>query len=103
MSPTVPTQHPAVVLRSQYVHLRALLAAALVAVVGLSGAVVIVASDDSDTPAVNSSPAQVSAPATEPGVRYDGGPEEGSRGISSGDPTTRFDGGPEEGTRGIGH
>ena len=37
-----------------------------------------------------------------PGVRYDGGPEEGSRGaLSSGAaPGTRYDGGPEEGSRG---
>ena len=41
-------QHPAVVLRSHYVHLRTLLAVAMVAVVGLSGAVVIVASSEDD-------------------------------------------------------
>ena len=38
-------------------------------------------------------------------ARYDGGPEEGTRGLSS--PTVpdsvRYDGGPEEGTRGLGH
>jgi hypothetical protein len=59
-----------------------------------------------------------------PGTRYDGGPEEGSRGIVSTQPRVsqdqafpglareatdaqpdvrRFDGGPEEGSRGSGH
>ena len=46
MSETIPGQHPAVVLRSHYRHLRALLVIAMVAVVGLSAAVVILASDD---------------------------------------------------------
>ena len=42
-----------------------------------------------------------------PGVRYDGGPEEGTRGPSSSEltghraPAIRYDGGPEEGTRGL--
>jgi hypothetical protein len=36
--------------------------------------------------------------------RYDGGPEEGTRGPSAfGSSATRYDGGPEEGTRGLGH
>src|ERR687895_210097 len=36
-----------------------------------------------------------------PGTRYDGGPEEGTRGgiTSQAPPGTRYDGGPEEGTR----
>ena len=46
MGKAVPEQHPAVVLRSHYNHLRALLIAALIAVLGLAGAVVIVANDD---------------------------------------------------------
>ena len=46
MGKAIPEQHPAVVLRSQYVHLRALLVAALIAVLGLTTAVVIVANDD---------------------------------------------------------
>jgi hypothetical protein len=38
-----------------------------------------------------------------PGLRFDGGPEEGSRGPLTVTPPadTRFDGGPEEGTRGV--
>ena len=41
-------------------------------------------------------------------MRYDGGPEEGTRGALSSDassnalPGTRYDGGPEEGSRGSG-
>ena len=56
MGKAVPQQHPAVVLRSHYNHLRALLIAALIAVLGLAGAVVIVANDD-DTVVSTSTPA----------------------------------------------
>jgi hypothetical protein len=45
MEQALPGQSPAVVLRSRYTLVRALLAAALVAVVGLTIAVVVVASD----------------------------------------------------------
>jgi hypothetical protein len=109
MGQAVPTQHPAVVLRSHYRHLRALLAIAMIAVVGLTVAVVILATDDGATSARSAAP--VSAPAEpadgprqlhSPGQRYDGGPEEGTRGIVLGQPpSTRYDGGPEEGTRGL--
>ena len=80
MPQAVPTQHPAVVLRSHYRQLRALLAVATIAVVGLSAAVVILA-DDEATSTRTATP--VSAP-TEPadgprdlhppGQRYDPGP-----------------------------
>ena len=53
MSHTVPTRHPAVVLRSRFNQLRALLVIALIAVVSLSAAVVILASN-SDTEATTS-------------------------------------------------
>ena len=43
MSQAISTQHPAVVLRSRYQQLRALLAVAMIAVVGLTAAVVILA------------------------------------------------------------
>src|SRR5829696_7569229 len=49
MSQTVPTQHPAVVLRSQYRQLKSLLAIALVALVSLSVTVVMLARDDEGT------------------------------------------------------
>ena len=85
MGKAVPEQHPAVVLRSHYNHLRALLIAALIAVLGLAGAVVIVANDDdtvvsTSTPAIESGATGV--PNTAP--RYDGGPNEGSADITPG-------------------
>lgn len=120
MSEMVPAQHPAVVLRSHYVHLRAMLAIALIAVVGLTVAVVVLATRDNSTstaasPPVSASsalPANASAGATldhrglnvqpTPTSRYDGGPEEGTRGPFVPSLTTRYDGGPEEGTQGPG-
>jgi hypothetical protein len=81
MAPAVPTQHPAVVLRSQYRHLRALLAIAMIAVVGLTTAVVILAAHDGGTSARFATP--VSAPAEPadgprqihaPGQHYDPAP-----------------------------
>ena len=42
-------------------------------------------------------PANVASTA-QPGTRYDGGPEEGSRDIVAQAPSARYDGGPEEGT-----
>ena len=97
MGKAVPEQHPAVVLRSHYNHLRALLIAALIAVLGLAGAVVIVANDDdtvvsTSTPAIESGSTADSAPLpqrrldgaidTAPAPRYDGGPNEGSADIA---------------------
>jgi hypothetical protein len=140
MDKAISTQNPAVVLRSHFNLVRALLVVALIAVAGLSAAVVIVANDNDDI-AGSSSASQVEpinyggfnpatgrpeaaplpqgeAQAPAGTTRYDGGPEEGSRGpvkdysqnSATGDvaptspqaPGTRFDGGPEEGTRGPG-
>jgi hypothetical protein len=69
MPQPVPTQHPAVVLRSEYRNLRALLVIATIAVVALSIAVVLLASDDPATDTRSATP--VSSP-TEPaeGPRY---------------------------------
>jgi hypothetical protein len=79
MSQPLPTQHPAVVLRSHYQHLRALLAIAMIAVVGLTGAVVILATDDGVTSARSASPvSEPIAPADgprylhSPGQHYEG-------------------------------
>jgi hypothetical protein len=130
MGKAIPTQHPAVVLRSQFNLVRALLALAMVAVIGLSVAVVIVANDDESagtrsaaqveaieyggfnpsTGRPNAAPLpQGEAQAPAGTTRYDGGPEEGSRGVtkdhgqSSAQPDTpRYDGGPEETQRGPG-
>ena len=98
MGKAIPAQHPAVVLRSHYNHMRALLAVAMIAVAGLTAAVVILANDDDrDTSA--SSVAPGSAPGPTGSTRYDGGPEEGSRGVVPVQrPSTRYDGGPDEGT-----
>src|SRR5919109_5229109 len=104
MGRAVPSQHPAVVLRSHFNQLRALLAVALFAVIGLTVAVVILASDEDQTGTSSSTaptgqlnygrlynPAtgrpyaaplpkrEAETPTT--GSRYDGGPDEGTRGI----------------------
>ena len=105
MGKAIPTQHPAVVLRSHYRQLRALLAVAMIAVVGLTGAVVIVATNSDEVAGTSSASPHQGRVAQPPSTRYDGGPEEGTRGaVSSGTsspaPGTRYDGGPEEGTRG---
>jgi hypothetical protein len=100
MGKAIPEQHPAVVLRSHYVHLRALLVAALIAVLGLTAAVVIVANDDdvavttnTPTPAMEAgggAPQIAPLPQrrldgavdTAPAPRYDGGPNEGGADIA---------------------
>lgn len=46
MSNAITSQHPAVVLRSHYQHLRILLVVAMIAVVGLAVAVVVLATND---------------------------------------------------------
>ena len=80
MGNAIPARHPAVVLRAHYRQLRALLAIAMIAVVGLTAAVVILATnDDRDTGA--GAATQVIAPTPTGSARYDGGPEEGSRGV----------------------
>ena len=48
MDHAVPEQHPATVLRSHYNHLRVLVVVAMIAVVGLTVAVVVLASNDAD-------------------------------------------------------
>jgi hypothetical protein len=115
MGQPFPTQHPAVVLRSHFKLVQALLAIAMAAVVALSVAIVIVANDDEagsgsiaagsaalPSSAVHAHPLEATAPT--PGVRYDGGPDEGTRGIIvvPKAPDARYDGGPDEGSRAIG-
>lgn len=104
MSQVIPKQHPAVVLRSHYTQLRALLAIAMIAVVGLTAAVVILATNEGDgTSASSAQP--VSASGDAPALRSDGGPEESTRGPftrsqgATGGAALRPDGGPEESTR----
>jgi hypothetical protein len=74
MGQTVPTQHPAIVRRSHFKQLRALLAVALIALIGLIVAVVILAGDVNQL-----SDSRSAAPIG--GARYDGGAEEGTRGL----------------------
>jgi hypothetical protein len=75
MGQAIPTQHPSVVLRSRYRQLRALLALAMIAVVGLTAAVVVLAiENDSGTPVDLAT--QVSTPSPASAARSDGGPEE---------------------------
>ena len=82
MAQPVPQQHPAVVLRTHYAHLRVLLVVALIALVAMAAAVVVLATSDSSTgTGTTSSPAPITAPAPAGSTRYDGGPEEGSRGV----------------------
>jgi hypothetical protein len=130
MGQGVQAQRPPIVTRSRFNLLRGLLAVALIAVIGLTAAVVILAGDEdqlSDTSSATptgqvnyggfnpgtgrpeSAPQatrEVQAPAGN--TRYDGGPEEGTRGAVSPSapsnevPGTRYDGGPEEGSRGSG-
>jgi hypothetical protein len=74
MSQAISTQHPAVVLRSRYQQLRALLAVAMIAVVGLTAAVVVLAiQNDGNTFVRAASPANAPSASA---IRSDGGPEE---------------------------
>jgi hypothetical protein len=104
MGQAIPRQHPAVVLRSHFNQLRALLAVAMIAVAGLTVAVVILANDDQEVSSTSTATPAESAPAGS--TRYDGGPEEGTRGVAparvpnagAASPSARYDGGPNEGT-----
>jgi hypothetical protein len=109
MGKAIPSQHPAVVLRSHFNLVRALLGVAMIAVVGLAFAVVIVA-NDGDEVAGSATVRPDAAPLPQQGLsgavdklRYDGGPDEGTSGaVAAAAPTPgiRYDGGPEEGTSG---
>jgi hypothetical protein len=108
MGEAIPRQHPAVVLRSHFNLLRALLAAAVIAVIGLTVAVVILANDSDKVSSTSSAAKPVGS------INYGGSTAVNP---STGYPTvplrqleqplqqridgTRYDGGPEEGTRGI--
>jgi hypothetical protein len=115
MGQPFPTQHPAVVLRSNFNLVRGLLAVAMAAVVALSAAVVIVANNDDELAGSSSAGSAATLPnqavhshplegTPAPATRYDGGPEEGTRSIIvvPQAPDARYDGGPDEGTRSLG-
>ena len=108
MGQPIPAQHPSVVLRPHFNPAQTLLAFAMAAVLALGAGVVILANDADQVastnraaPAVQQSQTQLPA-----GTRFDGGPDEGTRGLAAqAQPQlpagTRFDGGPDEGTRGL--
>jgi hypothetical protein len=104
MGQPIPAQHPSVVLRSHFKLVRWLLAIAMVAVIALAAVVVILANDDDQVSSASKATPVVQPQPTQAGTRYDGGPDEGTRGLSvqsqAAAGTTRFDGGPEEGSRG---
>jgi len=93
MSHQISQQHPAVVLRSHYVHMRALLAIAMIAVVGLTVTVVLLATREHSTASASgATPATSSLGASrtsaqggpiDPGYGYGGHPERGYRPASA--------------------
>ena len=115
MGQAVTRQQPAVVLRSQFNQLRALLAIVAIAVAGLTVAVVILANDSDEVSSTSSArpiesinygefnpatgrPESAPLPQRESplqsridGTRSDGGPEEGSRGILRRSAPSTFD------------
>ena len=106
MGQPIPAQHPSVVLRSHFNLVRALLVIAMAALLASSAAVVILANDeDQISTATKATPHGQVQPQLPAGTRFDGGPDEGTRGLAAQTQPqlpagTRFDGGPEEGTRG---
>ena len=100
MGQPIPQQHPAVVLRSHYRHIKALLAVAMLAVAALAVVVVLLATDSNDparaaSQGVGATPAQVESISAQSEYR---------RAAVHGKATPpRYDGGPSEGTVGLGH
>jgi hypothetical protein len=90
MSHQISQQHPAVVLRSHYVHMRALLVIAMIAVVGLTVTVVLLVTRENSTASASlATPVTSSVGAggtsagggpIDPGYGYGGHPERGYRG-----------------------
>ena len=84
MGQPIPAQHPSVVLRSHFNLVRTLLILAVAALLASSAAVVILANDEDQ---VNSAAVSKSAPAAQQqlpaGTRFDGGPDEGTRGLAA--------------------
>jgi hypothetical protein len=136
MGQTIPRQHPAVVLRSHYRHLQALVAVAMLAIAALAVTVVLLATDSDDVAGatsqsvgaarVESTGAQMAA--RRAAVHGTATPEHLTLGVktwpsavqsdSNAAPVQaskaagtvrirpwapRYDGGPDEGTRGAGH
>ena len=104
MGQPIPAQHPSVVLRSHFNLVRTLLVIAIAAVVALAAVVVILANDEDQVSGGTASARPIesinyggfnsatgrpaAAPVVQqqaqtPGTRYDGGPDEGTRGARS--------------------
>jgi hypothetical protein len=100
MGQPIPSQHPSVVLRSHFKAVRALLVIAMAALIALAAAVVILVNDDDKT--ISTAQPSAQEQTLPSGTRFDGGPDEGTRGPQAYAPPagTRFDGGPDEGSRG---
>jgi hypothetical protein len=100
MGQVIPKQHPEVVLRSHYKAVRALLAVTLVAIVALAATLVIVA-DDNDAASSAQPKVHQQQQTLPPGTRFDGGPDEGTRGPQSyweqSDPRTSYQPAPADG------
>jgi hypothetical protein len=96
MGQAIPRQHPAVVLRSQFNMVRALLAVAMIAVVALTVTVVVLAGDGDEAGGVVATPAPATTSEGLSSVTGGGPRSTVERAI----PQTRYDGGPEEGTTG---
>jgi hypothetical protein len=80
--------------------MRALLAIAMIAVTGLTVALVVVANDDTSTGTSPSVTLPPPADTATPGdVRYDGGPEEGTRSLAQPAPIVPATGGASDNTR----
>src|SRR4051794_17418279 len=79
MGQPIPAQHPSVVLRSHFKLVRTLLILAMGALVALTAAVVILANDENNVDTASKATPAVQAQAqTQPGIRFDGGPDEGT-------------------------
>jgi hypothetical protein len=100
MGQAIPRQNPAVVLRSHFNQLRALLAIALVAVAGLTVAVVILTNDSDEVgttstavPAESAGSARFQAESVDRTFHRPGARDNGDPGIF-GPPSTRYNGDP---------
>jgi hypothetical protein len=102
MGKAIPSQHhPAVVLRFPSRAVRALLAVAVIAVVCLTAALVIVANDDNAGTTSAKPTGQINYGGFNPATGMPDSALLPQRGAQAPSDTTRFDGGPEEGSRGI--
>jgi uncharacterized iron-regulated membrane protein len=99
MGQAIPAKPPTVVRQTP---MRALLAFVALAVAGIAVTAVILANNNQSTTDANVASRGPAPAQTTVGQRYDGGPEEGTRGVAQTQrPAARYDGGPEEGTAAI--